>query len=65
MSTHIRGAEEIMTPDGIGTVVEFDPNNYGGRDVKVFIHALNMPLWYYSEELEEINDAVNKDAATA
>jgi len=52
---NIRGCDTVTLPDGKTAIVtEFDPNDYGGRDVKVR-HKNGTVEWFYKKDLVKNN----------
>lgn len=52
--------DKVKTPDGcLGTIVEFDTNEHGGRDVRVYVEfgdtmLVGRSFWYYKQELVSV-----------
>lgn len=44
--------DKVVTPDGIGNVIEFDPNHHNGRDVQVQVGEY--ASWYYKSDLRKV-----------
>ena len=47
----IHGYDTVTVPNGeTATVTEFDPNDYGGRDIKV-MYKNGTVEWFYKKDL--------------